>query len=204
MAPCLAPGEPGALSVAPDLRYPRYVLVDWHPHSHALADARAWCARHLDPTRPAESLRTLVLRPPRYPDDWMYCALDCEEVAALIDRRRSLLTAPTPPSNPGRILCVVGDLDTAMGEGTVESNGVIDDAYLPPWDTWFACVHAGDHTLLLAWIPAPLVDAVQAAIDVAATEPIAWLAGPHPLHSAWQDVRDLLADAHRVLNVLDG
>ena len=58
----------------------------------------------------------------------------------------------------------------------------------------------GEHTLLLSWIPAPLVDAVQAAINVAATEPIAWLAGPYPLHSAWQDVRDLLVDAHRVLD----
>lgn len=89
-----------------------------------------------------------ALRPPRYPGDWMYCALDCGEVGALIDRRRSLLADPTPTSDAGRILCVVGDLDTAMGEGTVESNGIIDDAYLPPWDTWFACVHGGDHTLL--------------------------------------------------------
>lgn len=111
-----------------------------------------------------------------------------------------LLADPTPPSNLGRILCVVGDQDAAMGEGTVESNGVIDDAYLPPWDTWFACVQAGDHRLLLAWIPASLVNAVQAAIQVAATEPIAWLTGPHPLHSAWQDVGDLLADALRVLD----
>ncbi len=105
----------------------------------------------------------------------------------------------SPTSAPGRILCVVGDLDTAMGEGTIESNGIIDDTYLPPWDTWFACVHTGDHTLLLAWIPAPLVDGVQAAIYAAATEPIAWLVGPHPRVSAWQAVHGLLADAHRVL-----
>ena len=49
-------------------------------------------------------------------------------------------------------------------------------AMLVAWVLWGRV----DHTLLLAWIPAPLVDAVQAAIDVAATEPIAWLVGPHP------------------------
>ena len=57
----------------------------------------------------------------------MYGALDCEAVAEMIDRRRSLLADLTPTSDPGRILCVIGDLDTAMGEGTVESNGIIDD-----------------------------------------------------------------------------
>ena len=67
---------------------------------------------------------------------------------------------------------------------------------------WAGAQTPGPPALLLAWISAPLVDAVQAAIDVAATEPIAWLAGPHPLHRAWQDVRDLLADARRVLDCL--
>jgi len=86
--------ESDRLSPAPDLRYPRYVLVDWHPHARALAEARAWCTRRFDPTRPAESLRTPALRPPGYPDDWLYGALDCGAVAALIDRRRSLLADP--------------------------------------------------------------------------------------------------------------
>lgn len=171
----------------------------WHPHVRALADARAWCAHHLDPTRPAESLRTPALRPTGYPEAWMYGELHREHVAALVDRRRFLHADPAIATPPGQILCVLADLDLAMGEGTVESNGVIDDTYLPPWDTWFACIHTGDRALLLAWIPAPLIDAVDAAIAVAATDPIAWLAGPLPPTSEWQAVRDLLADADRAL-----
>ncbi len=68
-----------------------------------------------------------------------------------------------------------------MGEGTPVSGGVIDDAYLPPWDCWFALlsldpvIEFSTPYLLLAWIPTELVPAVQSAIDVAASEPLAWL-----------------------------
>lgn len=81
----------------------------------------------------------------------------------------------------GRILFVLANSDTAMGEGVPASDGIVDDAYLPPWDTWFAVLDLDPATefsvphILLAWIPKPLEAQVQAAIDVSATQPIGWL-----------------------------
>ena len=86
-----------------------------------------------------------------------------------------------------------------MGEGAVESRGVIDECYLPPWDAWFACLRSAWQPILLAWIPAELEADVQAAIDVAATEPIAWLDGPHPAFDEWRAVGELLAEASSAL-----
>jgi hypothetical protein len=173
----------------------------WRPHARALAEARVWCAAHHDPTRPAATLRTPALAPPGYPQDWLYGAMFPDRIDALIVRRRFLLgDTTTATAAPGRILCILGDEDLAMGEGTALSRGVIDDAYFPPWDTWFACLPRARSALLLAWIPADLERDVQAAIDVAATEPIAWLTGPLPTYNpAWQSIRDLLTDARAAL-----
>ncbi|WP_189008519.1 hypothetical protein [Deinococcus roseus] len=63
-----------------------------------------------------------------------------------------------------------------MGEGASASKGVIDDNYLPPWDTWFAFLsQLPEARLLLAWIPEALSEWVQGAIEVGANHPIEWL-----------------------------
>jgi hypothetical protein len=110
-----------------------------------------------------------------------------------------MLPSPLPTGGAGRILSALAGLDTAMGEGAAESRGVIDECYLPPWDAWFACLRPASHRLLLAWIPAELEPDVQAAIDIAATDPIAWLDGPHRASEEWRDVGELLAEAQAML-----
>ncbi|MFC4637703.1 hypothetical protein [Deinococcus hohokamensis] len=62
-----------------------------------------------------------------------------------------------------------------MGEGEPASQGVIDEIYLPPWDTWFALLSLEGSSLLLAWIPQVFEPMVEDARLVGATEPLAWL-----------------------------
>jgi hypothetical protein len=170
-------------------------MPTWPDHRLALAEARSWCSLRLDLARPAASLRSPPLRPGGYPAEWLYGEIFPERVDALVADRRRLLPPGPPARGAGRILCALAGLDTAMGEGTPESREVIDACYLPPWDTWFACLRSTDQRLLLAWIPAELEPDVQGAIAVAATDPIAWLDGPHPACDEWRAVEDLLAEA---------
>jgi hypothetical protein len=168
-------------------------------HARALEEARRWCSVRVDARWPSSSLRSPLLRPTGYPDEWMYGELFADRVGMLIARRRERIADATTGEGDGAIACVLGRLDTAMGEGRVESRGVIDDCYLPPWDTWFACVELGEQSLLLAWIPSVFAADVQAAIDVAATDPLAWLAGPLPAVAEWNEIAPLLADARTAL-----
>jgi len=122
-----------------------------------------------------------------YPEAWLCNPLYAEQVENLMLTRRQREVQRLPGTdNSGRILVVLNGLDTGMGEGTPASNGVIDDAYLPPWDTWFALIVYSEHknhpyspeSILLAWIPAELTSVVQCAIEVAASQPIRWLDEP--------------------------
>lgn len=187
----------GALARLPERWHGLLVpqIPPWPDHLRALAEARSWCAARLDVARPAASLRSAALRPAGYPDEWLYGEIRPAGVDVLVATRRRLLPPEPTGTGEGRILCALGGLDTAMGEGAAESRGVIDECYLPPWDTWFACLQAGGQRLLLAWIPAALEPGVQAAIAVAATDPIAWLGGPHPAFDEWRAVAPLLAEA---------
>ena len=154
---------------------------DWNAHRQALAEAQTWCALKLDVTEPATSLRSAKIRPAEYLEEWLYGVFHPAMFEAVIQTRRQLLSTHTSSKHNGRILCVFGDSDTAMGEGTLVSGGVIDDAYLPPWDCWFALltldpeIEFSTPHLLLAWIPLELTHKVRRAIDVAASQPLAWL-----------------------------
>lgn len=158
--------------------------IPWEAHRQALAEAQMWVARHFDPAHPATSLRSEALGQSlrEYPEEWLYGVFHPEQISDLIGQRRQLLTGKGAALSfrKGRILVVLSNSDFAGGEGTSSSKGVIDDAYLPPWDTWFALLpimQAGERIefLLLAWIPSELEMLVQNAIDVAASEPIWWL-----------------------------
>lgn len=166
----------------------------WVEFARALEETRRWCSVRADERWPASSLRSPSLRPAGYPDEWMYGELFVDRVDALIALRRAQATVDTVAGD-GAIACVLGRLDTAMGEGRVESRGVVDDCYLPPWDTWFACLDVGERCLLFAWIPSVFAIDVQRAIDVAATDPLAWLAGPIPKDAEWGSVGPLLDEA---------
>lgn len=142
----------------------------------ALQQSQAWCGPRVDPQRPTDCLRSAALRPPNYPDFWTYGDLYPNLIQDLVTRRQALLALNPLASNhqPGRILAVLQNADTSMGEGTPASGGFIDDVYLPPWDTWFAYLPLTTG-MLLAWIPEVFEAAVERAQEVAATEPLAWL-----------------------------
>lgn len=148
-----------------------------HPHLLALRQAQRWCHERADLRFPSQSLRSAVLQPPEYPGAWSYIQLYPAWIEQLIARRAELL-ATTPHDDavpPGRILAVLQDADTYMGEGAPVSQGVIDEIYLPPWDTWFAYLPLERSGVLLAWIPSLFEPLVEVARVVAATEPLAWL-----------------------------
>lgn len=143
-----------------------------------------WVTQHFDPVRPATSLRSEELGQELsdYPNTWFCSKTNIYDIQALLARRQEILNTRegSEKSKAGRILCAFYGWDTAMGEGTPASKAVIDDAYLPPWDTWFAVlplVREGSDAeyVLLAWIPSELETLVQDAINVGATEPIEWL-----------------------------
>lgn len=155
-------------------------MQHWEAVIEALHEAQQWCQDRVDLNAPAQCLRSPELRPPAYPEDWYYTQLHPQWITDLIRQRRALLETSRPPlplqSSRGRILCLLHDGDTAMGEGEPESHGFIDDAYFPPWDTWFAhLLDVSSGGILLAWIPSEFETLVDNAIAVAATEPIGWL-----------------------------
>jgi hypothetical protein len=154
---------------------------DWNAHRQALTETQAWCALKLDIAEPATSLRDAALEPADYPEAWLYGVFHPDIFETVIQARRQLLLTHPTSRYSGRILCVFGGSDTAMGEGNPVSDGVIDAAFLPPWDTWFALltldpkIEFSTLHLLLAWIPLELTHKVQRAIDVSASQALAWL-----------------------------
>lgn len=162
---------------------------DWSAHRRALAEAQTWCALKLDLAEPATSLRSAALEPytHQFSQDWQNVP---DDISALIARRRQGLgaiseLAVSGSPGPGRILCVLSHTDTQMGEGVPASDGVIDDCYLPPWDGWFGLlnvqtIHEDFLSLLLAWIPYPLIERVERAAVVGATQSLLWLDSEWP------------------------
>lgn len=170
--------------------------IPWKKHLQALQDTQSWCALHFDPAQlqwPAPEslvdapyhrftifssvLRSEALQLNGVYESWCCWDWDVQDIENLIQKRHELLPEHTPPLTNGRILCVGEDLDTFMGEGVPASYGVIDEYYMPPWDTWFACLQdpEGKEKVLLAWIPHPLIELVQSALEIAATQPLMWL-----------------------------
>ncbi|AFZ69352.1 hypothetical protein Deipe_3943 (plasmid) [Deinococcus peraridilitoris DSM 19664] len=134
----------------------------------ALWQTHAWCTSRLDGAPTTLTLRAPELRPPESPEAWRYGELHPEWIAGLVKRRAALLARQQVPFDllPGRILGVLSHADMDIGEGAPASNGVIDNIYLPPWDTWFAFVSFDTTGMLLAWIPAPLEALVESARSV--------------------------------------
>ncbi|MFB9992087.1 hypothetical protein ACFFLM_08950 [Deinococcus oregonensis] len=175
----------------------------WEVVIKVLSETQQWCQGRVDLNAPAQCLRSPELRPHAYPDEWYYTQLYPQRIADLIRQRQGLLemSSPSTELSGGRILCMLHYGDTAMGEGEPASQGFIDDAYFPPWDTWFAYladVQSGG--VLLAWIPAEFELLVEDAIAVAATEPICWLdAVGWELPNWWSPVIPILQQAAQAL-----
>ncbi|MFC6592334.1 hypothetical protein ACFP81_10240 [Deinococcus lacus] len=147
-------------------------------HRCALAEAQAWVTQRLPLGSPADTLRSRELGEclTGYPSEWTFGELKVDEVERLILKRAALLqSSPTPLLKAGRILCSLLARDTGMGEGAPASQGIVDDTYLPPWDTWVATVQTADDLALLSWIPDELSPPIQSAIDISAHCCLDWL-----------------------------
>lgn len=148
-------------------------------HRRALAEAQAWVMGRLRLGNPAQVLRSEELGAclSGYPEYWFWTETNIAEIAELIRQRHELVSLPNLERKySGRILCCFYGRDTHMGEGEPASEGIIDYAYLPPWDTWFAVLDDLTEThILLAWIPEQLTELVENAISASATESISWL-----------------------------
>lgn len=176
------------------------MILPWHMHKEALRETQLWCEQHLDrellekalascEVAPGQwtyaihghllenFLRSEVLSPEGYPDLWDSGPMSSKEIEILIQKRKALLAPTTETTSAGRILCVGEYVDTLLGEGETASNGLIDNWYMPPWDCWFAYLpgEKPGEGVLLAWIPDPLIEKVENAIEVAATAPLMWL-----------------------------
>lgn len=147
-------------------------------------ETRSWMSPRLTAGNPAETLRSADLGAclEDYPSAWLYSELNANQIGQLIARRSALVVnQPAGLESQGRILFVLANCDLAMGEGVPASDGIIDDTYFPPWDTWFAVLELDPALefsvphILLAWIPEALAVQVQNAIDVAASAHLGWL-----------------------------
>lgn len=157
-----------------------HTLQVWPELQTRLAEAKRWCQLKVDPSDPVHCLRTPALSPAGSTALESEHPLPKEAVEVLVSKRRELLDpveGETPPEEiQDRILLVFLDQDTGCGEGLLASDGVIDAAFLPPWDTWLAWIPIPyREPVLLSWIPSPLLMQVQKAMNVSASQCLCWL-----------------------------
>jgi hypothetical protein len=143
-----------------------------------LHETMQWCAfsahhRHSFTSPTPDTLRDRRLRPPSWyapefggkpaPErDLIVEALADARVRALRHWGKFYQQRSTLPAG-GRLLWFAPDDSLSEGASEIASRGLIDLHDEPPWDTW-VCYIAPHH--VLCWIPAPLVDFVDAGIRV--------------------------------------
>lgn len=156
----------------------------------ALADTIAWCSQKYTVFDRASYLRSLPLAPVSF--DFYQEATFQGAMEQVSQRRKQLLqaqgqgTASLPSPLPGKLMVVYPGLSLFDGAATPETEGFLNDEYMPPWDTW---VHyeprkpgqpkgEWDDSLepfLIAWVPQDMVDKVNRGMAVNPTECTRWL-----------------------------
>ena len=139
-------------------------------------ETAAWCARHLDTRHVASSLRPEHIAPSSlFRSRWT--AVHEVALARRLDLRRPGPLASSPAD--GRFLLYYPDGDLSDGAAEAVSEGILDACNTPPWGTWVAYLEdptPPDYgSYLLAWIPGPLVELVDAGVGVNPEECIVWL-----------------------------
>jgi hypothetical protein len=79
-------------------------------------------------------------------------------------------------SSKGKILKFYIDITTYDGAPIANSFGFVDEADIPPIDTWFYVTK----TYLYCWIPTMFIEQMQAAIDVEICDSYEWLEDINP------------------------
>lgn len=163
-------------------------------HRH-MGEAISWCSYALNGAQPGTSLRTPSLKPDRMPvtqvrntdGTFGYVRTSAEERAesvrrvcnrraTLLSERKLPLLAEAIPSDRSLGRLLVCDIESSTWEGlsTGECNGFLDDFDIPAWDTWIDYQSTPAASLLLCWIPLPLVPMLASAIAVNTTACLGW------------------------------
>jgi hypothetical protein len=169
--------------------------------AQSLRDAQQWGGTRADPAQPRACLRSGLL--PRLwsaePEPFLLGDPTREDLVDWVinDRRsRVALQTETDTEHRGRLLAYWPDDEDFCGVSETESQGFLDSASAPPWDTWVALLYdasaRSSHywgTALIAWVPDVFVPAVEAGILVHPMDAVAWLDGaPSSLQKLWNDV----------------
>lgn len=126
----------------------------------------------------------------RYPDlqwrllhdgrDDAICEVGAARQFALIETTTALVTT-CPQLGGGRLMVYFPDGDLCDGAAEQETNGFFDVFNVPPWETWVGYFEdspgrrGSDDSYLLAYVPAALVELVDAGMLVNPEECILWL-----------------------------
>ncbi len=144
----------------------------------SLAEAIAWCTRIPKPWNPKTSFRSSNLA---------YAELDIasrvELVNKVIEARRFFLNdrsiMPAQSLAGGRLLVTYPDINMRNGMEETESEGFVNYANVPGWDTWVTFIEESGtrkhYSFLLSWVPAEFLEIVDVATDMSPEESIDWI-----------------------------
>jgi len=145
----------------------------------SLAETIAWCTRIPKPWNPKTSFRSL---------DLAYAELDItsrvEMVNKVIEARRFFLNdrsiTPAQSLAGGRLLVTYPNINMRNGMEETESNGFVNYANVPGWDTWIAFFEESGtrqhyYSFLLSWVPTEFLEIVDVATDMSPEESINWI-----------------------------
>lgn len=145
-----------------------------------------WCQLLADPSDPANSLRTLELRPGNWlGGDYRWGESTADAVVRLAKKRAELLRRKgsvevREEQVSGRLLLAAPWESDVCGLSGPESAGFIDDVDVPAWDTWVHYTHeeatATGETVsyLLCWVPSVFLSQVEKGIAVNPIECFFW------------------------------
>jgi len=141
-------------------------------------EAATWCACHLDPSAIQASLRPSDLAPaPLASTRW-----DAVDDVVRARRHDFVNTRRWDQVDPrGRLLVYFPDANLFDGAAEVASGVFFDVHNAPPWGTWIGYFddRGADQSFssyLLSWVPATLVAAAGAGIEVNPERCIGWFA----------------------------
>jgi len=163
-----------------------------------LAETMAWCAARTSRGTPRSALRTPALRPfipLENRCDGEQTAVDVErlvrERAHLLHQAHAYPHAPAHDLAGGRLLFSAPDYGFVDGASEYDSQGFIDIADTPPWDTWLWFVQESKVSTdfydchIVSWVPLEFVAYAEAGIRVSFVDNISWATKVNSTFSNW-------------------
>lgn len=101
--------------------------------------------------------------------------------------KRAILGEFVPIEYQGKILIAEIDLTVVDGASEQGSHGLVDFYDCPPIDTWFYKTKNDSSQVLFAWIPEPLVNLANRAIEVNPVDCLYWYNEARPESGDWHN-----------------